>query len=64
MMYQRIERAGFYYGFPVILMTTRDKERGTDNVTPLSSSWTLSDTIVIGIGIGIVRIVTCSDRIV
>ena len=50
MMYQRIERAGFYYGFPVILMTTRDKERGTDNVTPLSSSWTLSDTIVIGIG--------------
>ena len=50
MMYQRIERTGFYYGFPVILMTTRDKERGTDNVTPLSSSWTLSDTIVIGIG--------------
>lgn len=50
MMYQRIGRTGFYYGFPVILMTTRDKERGTDNVTPLSSSWTLSDTIVIGIG--------------
>lgn len=50
--YQRIERFGFYYGFPVFLMTTKDPETGADDVTPLSSSWTLGNTMVIGIGQG------------
>ena len=51
MAYQRLERAGFYYGFPVLLMTTKDRE-GRDALTPLSSSWVLGNTVVLGIGFG------------
>ena len=51
-MHQRIERVGFYYGFPVFFMTTKDRATGTDDLTPLSSSWTLGNTMVIGIGQG------------
>ena len=51
-MFQRIDRPGFYYGFPVLLMTTKDQETGEDALTPLSSSWVLDQTIVIGIGAG------------
>ena len=52
MMHQRIERLGFYYGFPVFFMTTKDRATGADDLTPLSSSWTLGNTMVIGIGQG------------
>ena len=51
-MHQRIERFGFYYGFPVFFMTTKDRTTGADDLTPLSSSWTLGNTMVIGIGQG------------
>ena len=51
-MHQRIERFGFYYGFPVFFMTTKDCATGADDLTPLSSSWTLGNTMVIGIGQG------------
>jgi len=51
-MFKKIEKNGFYYGFPVILMTTKDKETGKNNVSPLSSSWVLGKTMVIGIGLG------------
>ena len=51
-MHQRIERVGFYYGFPVFFMTTKDRATGADDLTPLSSSWTLGNTMVIGIGQG------------
>ena len=46
-MHQRIERFGFYYGFPVFFMTTKDRATGADDLTPLSSSWTLGNTMVI-----------------
>ena len=52
MMHQRIERLGFYYGFPVFFMTTKDRATGADDLTLLSSSWTLGNTMVIGIGQG------------
>ena len=51
-MHQRIERFVFYYGFPVFFMTTKDRATGADDLTPLSSSWTLGNTMVIGIGQG------------
>ena len=51
-MFKKIEKNGFYYGFPVILMTTKDKETGKDNITPLSSSFVLGNSIIIGIGMG------------
>ena len=51
-MHQRIERFGFYYGFPVFFMTTKDRTTGADDLTPLSSSWMLGNTMVIGIGQG------------
>ena len=51
-MHQRIERVGVDYGFPVFFMTTKDRATGADDLTPLSSSWTLGNTMVIGIGQG------------
>ena len=33
-------------------MTTKDRATGADDLTPLSSSWTLGNTMVIGIGQG------------
>ena len=45
-MHQRIERFGFYYGFPVFFMTTKDRATGTDDLTPLSSSWTLGNPMI------------------
>ncbi|KMK51042.1 hypothetical protein RO21_08315 [[Actinobacillus] muris] len=38
----------FYYGFPVILLTTCDQQ-GKTNITPISSSWCLGDNVVIGL---------------
>ncbi|MEK5332862.1 flavin reductase family protein [Lysinibacillus sp. FSL W8-0992] len=40
-----------YYGFPVILLSTLNED-GTVNISPLSSSWSLGDYIVLGVGIG------------
>ena len=51
-MFKKLEKNGFYYGFPVLLMTTKDKETGKSNVTPLSSSFVLGKSIVVGIGFG------------
>lgn len=50
-MFKKIEKEGFYYGFPVALMTTQDPVNGTDNITPISSTWTLSKSVVIGLGL-------------
>lgn len=40
-----------YYGFPVILLTTVDAV-GKSNISPISSSWSLGNKLVIGIGSG------------
>ncbi|MDO4228236.1 MAG: flavin reductase family protein [Capnocytophaga sp.] len=39
----------FYYGFPVVLLTTCGIS-GKNNISPISSSWVLSDNIIIGLG--------------
>lgn len=39
----------FYYGFPVVLLTTCDAD-GKTNISPISSSWCLDGNFVIGIG--------------
>ena len=49
-MHKELNRQGFYYGFPVLLATTKDKN-ANDDITVLSSSWTLGNTVVLGIGI-------------
>ncbi len=38
-----------YFGTPVALVTTLD-ERGTANITPMSSAWALDDRLVLGLG--------------
>lgn len=48
-MHQPILPKMFYYGFPVVLLTTCD-EHGASNITPISSSWCLGDNVVIGLG--------------
>lgn len=48
-MHKPISPKMFYYGFPVVLLTTCDKN-GVSNITPISSSWCLGDNIVIGLG--------------
>ncbi|GAA0423566.1 MAG: flavin reductase [Bacillota bacterium] len=40
-----------YYGTPVILLNTCNEDE-TVNISPLSSSWALGNTIVLGIGLG------------
>jgi flavin reductase (DIM6/NTAB) family NADH-FMN oxidoreductase RutF len=40
-----------YYGTPVILLSTLNDD-GTTNLSPISSSWSLGDVIVLGIGLG------------
>ena len=47
-MQQLIHPKSFYYGFPVILLTTCDAA-GASNITPISSSWCLGDNLVIGL---------------
>ncbi len=37
----------FYYGFPVVLLTTTD-EKGNANITPISCTFTLSTHAVMG----------------
>ncbi|MEN2667269.1 hypothetical protein [Listeria aquatica] len=50
-MFKRIEKESFYYGFPVVLMTTKDTTSDKDNITVISSTWTLGRTIVVGLGL-------------
>lgn len=50
-MFKKIEKESLYYGFPVVLMTTKDITSNQDNITVISSSWTLDKTIVIGLGL-------------
>ena len=38
----------FYYGFPVVLLSTVDSE-GNQDVTPVSCTWTLGNNAVIGL---------------
>lgn len=40
-----------YYGTPVILLNTSNED-GTTNITPISSSWALGYTVVLGLGAG------------
>ncbi|MDN4526042.1 flavin reductase family protein [Fictibacillus fluitans] len=40
-----------YYGTPVILLTTVNEDL-TTNISPISSSWALGNSIVMGIGLG------------
>lgn len=49
MQHQSIKTTSLYYGFPVILLTTEDPTTGIANITPLSSSWSLIDNIIIGL---------------
>ncbi|MGX2950003.1 flavin reductase family protein [Ursidibacter sp. B-7004-1] len=48
MMHIEINPQMFYYGFPVILLTTCDAA-GKTNITPISSSWCLGNNVVIGL---------------
>lgn len=48
-MHQQIQPQMFYFGFPVVLLTTID-QNGKTNITPISSSWCLGKHIVIGLG--------------
>ena len=50
-MHREINPGAFYYGFPVILLSTADKANHT-NITPISSSWSLGKNIVIGLVLG------------
>ncbi|MDN4071920.1 flavin reductase family protein [Fictibacillus terranigra] len=40
-----------YYGTPVILLTTLNDDH-TTNISPISSSWALGNSIILGIGLG------------
>jgi flavin reductase (DIM6/NTAB) family NADH-FMN oxidoreductase RutF len=40
-----------YFGTPVVLITTRNRD-GSTNITPMSSAWALADRIVIGLAGG------------
>ncbi len=50
-MFKEIEKESFYYGFPVALMTTKNSKNEEDNLTVISSTWTLGRTIVAGVGL-------------
>jgi Conserved protein/domain typically associated with flavoprotein oxygenases, DIM6/NTAB family len=50
-MFKKIEKEVFYYGFPVVLMTTKNSQNKEDNITVISSTWTLGKTIVVGLGL-------------
>lgn len=50
-MFKKIEKESFYYGSSVALMTTKDPNTNKDNITVISSTWTLGKTIVVGLGL-------------
>ncbi|KXV09445.1 flavin reductase family protein [Acetobacter malorum] len=45
----RIPSRSMYYGTPVALVCTQNSD-GSDNLTPMSSSWSLRDFVVLGLG--------------
>lgn len=49
--FREIKPKILYYGMPTILLTTLNED-GTTNISPMSSSWALGDSIVLGIGLG------------
>ncbi|WP_099223756.1 flavin reductase family protein [Listeria costaricensis] len=50
-MHKKLNKTDFYYGFPVALMTTKNRITGKDHLTPISSTWTLNRSVVLGIGL-------------
>ncbi|OEH93561.1 flavin reductase family protein [Bacillus solimangrovi] len=46
-MHKTIDSKIFYFGTPVILISTRNED-GTPNLTPISSSWWLNQSCMIG----------------
>lgn len=49
-MFKSIDKSSFYYGAPVVLMTTVNELNNESNITPITSTWTLGDDVVMGIG--------------
>lgn len=49
-MHKQIHPKSLYWGNTVILLNTIDAT-GSTNITPISSSWTLSNNIVIGLSL-------------
>ncbi|WP_018750956.1 flavin reductase family protein [Paenibacillus sanguinis] len=49
-MHQSINPSILYYGTPVIILSTLNKD-GSTNLSPLSSSWALGDCLVLGMGV-------------
>ncbi len=49
MQTRKIAPRSLYYGTPVALIATRNPD-GTDNLTPMSSSWSLRSNVVLGLG--------------
>lgn len=50
-MHQTIYPAIFYWGTPVVLITT-ENEDGTFNIAPMSSAWWLGNRCVLGLALG------------
>ena len=48
---QEVRPKILYYGTPVILLTTLNED-GSTNISPISSSWALGYTLVLGLGAG------------
>ncbi|MDQ0271419.1 flavin reductase family protein [Cytobacillus purgationiresistens] len=48
---QEINPKILYYGTPVILLNTLNED-GSTNISPMSSSWALGHSIVLGVGLG------------
>lgn len=62
-MHQQIQPSMFYFGFPVVLLTTIDLN-GNTNITPISSCWSLGKNVVIGLGLqgkAFENLQTCSE---
>lgn len=49
MTIERFHPKQMYYGFPVFLVATIDENSGEQDITPLTSSFILKDTMVIGL---------------
>ena len=49
-MFKQIHKDSLYYGFPVTLLATQSID-GTDNISPISSSWTLNNHVVLGVSL-------------
>ncbi|WP_188592894.1 flavin reductase family protein [Paenibacillus silvae] len=47
--HETINPSILYYGTPVIILSTLNKD-GSTNLSPLSSSWALGDCLVLGVG--------------